>query len=192
MLNLNNVGKCSEGYMGAVKWEGSNSHKFLYGAELSKAIREELKASGIKGVSVRVHTFSGGQEITATIKTTAADYVDYDEFAKYVEVSDVISGWIKDLDGSDMFYEEFYALDKEKQDAVLEYNTKLLYDRMIDDRQMMQYDLECSHAAKSELVGKLYVVNAVIKSFNYDDSNGMVDYFDTNFYYDIEFKRIDK
>lgn len=194
MLDFENVGKCSEGYMGAIKWEGNNSHKFLYGSELSAAVRKELKASGIKGVSVRAHTFSGGQELTVTIKTTAADYVNYEEFAKHVETTDIISGmnpWIKGLDGQDIYYEAFYELDAETQDAILDRNKRLLYDRMTHDRQMMQYDLRCSYAAKEELVGKLYAVNAIVKSFNYDDSNSMVDYFDTNFYYDIQFKRSD-
>lgn len=185
------IGEFSEGYMGSTKWTGVNSHEYLYGAELSKAIRKALKDNGVKGVTVRVHTFSGGQEITATIKTTAEDYVSLDEFKENVRRSDVINGWIKGMDGSDMYSDEYYDLSKEEQDAVYNYNAELLYDNMIKDRQMMQYDLECSHAAKPELVNKLHKVNAIIMSFNYDDSNSMVDYFDTNFYYDIEFKRCD-
>ena len=30
--------------------------------------------------------------------------------------------------------------------------------------------------------------NQIIKAYNSDDSNAMVDYFDTNFYYDIKIK----
>ena len=33
-------------------------------------------------------------------------------------------------------------------------------------------------------------VNSIISAYRYDESNSMVDYFDTNFYYDIHTKPI--
>lgn len=114
-------GTISEGYLGATRWDGNKSGKYLYGAELSKAIREELKAQGIKGVSVSCKTFSGGQHITVKVKTMADDFAE---------------------DTADGYTEAFRA--------------------------------------------KLDRINAVLDAYNYDDTNSMVDYFDTNFYRTIK------
>jgi len=54
------TGSFSKGYLGAVRWDGIKSNLHLYGAELSKEIRGALKEHGIKGVSVKCKTFSGG------------------------------------------------------------------------------------------------------------------------------------
>lgn len=42
----------TNGYLGGGAVYGSKSDKHLYGADLSKAIREDIKAAGIKGASV--------------------------------------------------------------------------------------------------------------------------------------------
>ena len=39
-------------------------------------------------------------------------------------------------------------------------------------------------------VEKLHKLNQIIQSFNWDESNAMVDYFSTNFYYDLRVKKI--
>lgn len=93
-----------------------NSGKYLYGAELSKAIREELKRQGIKGVSVSCKTFTGGQRITVKVKAVA------DDFAKAT---------------GDRYSEAFRS--------------------------------------------KLSRINAVLDTYNYDNSNCMFGFFDTNF-----------
>jgi len=33
-------------------------------------------------------------------------------------------------------------------------------------------------------------IDAIVSAYRYDCSNGMVDYFDTNFYYDIRLKPV--
>ena len=75
-------GVVSDGYMGALRWDGNKSNQHLYGSDLSKAIREELKRQGIKGVSVSCKTFSGGQKLTIKVKATAADFIGRDEYIK--------------------------------------------------------------------------------------------------------------
>lgn len=95
------------------------SGKYIYGAELSKAIREELKRQGIKGVSVSCKTYTGWQHITVKVKAAADDFATVDRYS-----------------------EAFRA--------------------------------------------KLSRINAVLDTYHYNISNGMVDYFDTNFYCDIK------
>lgn len=83
----------SDGYMGGGAVYGSKSNKSLYGADLSAAIRADIKAAGIKGVTVKCKSYSGGQSITATIRTSAADYVDE---ADYVAAYRVRGNWVYD------------------------------------------------------------------------------------------------
>jgi hypothetical protein len=89
-----------EGYMGAIAWDGSNSRRSdLYGAGLSKAIREALKGDGIKGVTVSVKTYTGGQSITLKITATPRDYLELAEYIDATHIWDFSAfGWIVDTD----------------------------------------------------------------------------------------------
>ncbi len=79
--------------MGGGAVYGSKSNKALYGADLSAAIRADIKAAGIKGVTVKCKSYSGGQSITATIHTSAADYIDE---ADYIAAYRVRGNWVYD------------------------------------------------------------------------------------------------
>ena len=83
----------TDGYLGGGAVYGSKSNKSLYGADLSAAIRADIKAAGIKDVTVKCKSYSGGQSITATIRTSPADYVDE---ADYVAAYRVRGNWVYD------------------------------------------------------------------------------------------------
>lgn len=83
----------TDGYMGGGAVYGSKSNKALYGADLSAAIRADIKVAGIKGVTVKCKSYSGGQSITATIRTSPADYVDE---ADYIAAYRVRGNWVYD------------------------------------------------------------------------------------------------
>lgn len=140
-------GTISEGYLGATRWDGNKSGKYLYGAELSKAIREELKAQGIKGVSVSCKTYSGGQSISR---------------------------------------DTWYTLDGDEQRRTLASHARREYDYSTTHSIDINYYHIDNYTEYTEAFrAKLHKINAVLDTFHYDDSNGMVDYFDTNFYRDI-------
>ena len=65
-----------DGYMGGGAVYGSKSNRYLFGSDLSAAIRADLKKAGIKA-TVKVHSYAGGQSITVTYKTTSADYIPF-------------------------------------------------------------------------------------------------------------------
>ena len=71
----------------------ARSGKALYGADLSAAIRADTKAAGLKGVTVKCQSYSGGQSITATIRTSPADYIDE---ADYIAAYRVRGNWVYD------------------------------------------------------------------------------------------------
>lgn len=184
-------GECSEGYFGATRWDGKKSGEHLYGAELSKAIRQELRVQGCASCSVRVSTFSGGQDITVTVKTSSADYIYFDTFKSIYTVSDMMRGrhWIENADGQEIPADAFYDMSKEDQAEIIEINAAKDYKLETGDQQMCQYGIDNRLAYSDELRARLKKIDAVINTFRYDDSNGMVDYFDTNFYYSIDIKR---
>lgn len=139
-------GTASAGYMGAIRWDGSNSHKGLYGAELSRAIRNDIKAHCITGVTISCGRGGWTDKITATIKCSPSDFTDYKAF------SDHFNSW------NDTF-DIYHGLSDEQRSWV-----------------------------SPALARKIWLVNSCLDSYVYDDSNAMVDYFNTNMYYNIVLK----
>lgn len=187
-------GECSEGYMGAIRWDGNKSGKYLYGSDLSKAIREDLKAHGIKGCSVSVKTYSMGQSIRVKVKCTESDFVPFEEWVKgksihhfedgygHIYVSKGNRGWIST--------EKYWELDENGQAELFEDNARRCYKGQRINT-LNHYYLERYDTFTDKFMQKIKNIDACIRSYRYDDSNGMVDYFDTNFYYDIELKEVE-
>lgn len=171
------------GYMGATGYRGSNAFRPLYGVELSKAIREALKSEKIKGVSVRVSTYTGGQSITLTIKATPADYVPMGKYIETAQWRDLAPfDWVEDplRPGRTVYW---YDLDPEEADSLKHrVAEKHMRDFMTGNRQLNHYYLERYTEFKPEFLEKLRRINQIVTSFNYDESNSMVDYFDCGFY----------
>ncbi len=175
------------GYLGAIAVSGAKSNRRLYGAELSAAIRADIKAAGIKGVTVKVKEFSGGQEITATIKGSAADCADRAEYIdKWTPGG---RNWIDLGDDGMMSACDFYAMENGQNEirmkaAAIEYDARTC----AGFHSVNQYHIDSYTEYTPEFIAKINAVNAIIRNYNYDDSNSMVDYFDTNFYYDLYVK----
>lgn len=182
------------GYLGGGAVYGSKSDKHLYGADLSKAIREDIKAAGIKGASVRCKTYSGGQSITVTLSLPTSAYVSKEQFAADYRIPTSASWfYYEDEDGksqtisiSDYYSREISAAEQEKiriSAAVLEYRHEAESENDVNYYHIDKYKVYT--AETMEIIKK---VNSIISAYRYDESNSMVDYFDTNFYYDIHTK----
>ncbi len=184
----------TDGYLGGGGFYGSRSRKHLYGAELSKAIREQFKAEGLKGCSVRVSTYSGGQRIKVTVTAQSSDYNDYETFCKFFETDTFpCLNWL-DWRGDDgefhqIYRDSYYELDADEQHKVYNAVCKEHYSRNTGDINHHNIESERDRFTAA-FIEKLKRINSIILSFNYDESNSMVDYFETNFYYDIAVKRI--
>lgn len=193
----------SAGYMGAVKTEGSKSGVFLYGGELSKAIKKalqdvltpELKRSDI---SARVQTYTGGQNVTITLKLSRQQYAPTLEEFKNEVKNRIKTGkynWIwAEENGApvQIFHEKYYALSKEDQEKAEELTAEKQkeYEYNADSVQINHYYINKEIMLNDKAKELLKVANTIILAFNRDDSNSMVDYFDTNFYYSINIKWI--
>lgn len=185
----------SDGYMGAIKTTGSKSQVYLRDAELSKQIRQalqgvlapELRKSDIR---VRKEGYSMGRTIYVTLRLDKAKYAPTRDEYKASVVENIKRNeytWIRTEDGKDIFHEYYWTMpDKEKRKveaATSEQYAVWNYDRS-------EVTINHHHIDTEELLnddGKkiVSVANQVVRAFNYDDSNAMVDYFDTNFYYDL-------
>jgi len=176
----------SAGYMGATEVTGSlyASGSRLYGAELSKAIRETLKRCGICGASVRCKTFSGGQEITVTLKASEGDIVSK---SAYVEASkDDISGYWFTSPAGEQIHKDSMPWGNGAQE-IINHTHALRYEHALKDmRNSWGLSVRGDEGLfTSAFVKKIKAVQRIMDAFNHDDSNGMVDYFDRHFYDEI-------
>ncbi len=164
---------------------GGKSHKFLYGQELKKAIADDIKKAGIKGVTLSAKNGN----IQATIKTTAEDIKTFEEFEKEFHISAGHwvyyfdeDGTVKNIHGEKYYYD----LTEDEQKDIRQKAAKYEYYKEAENEITLNHYYLDSYKAFSEIgVKKLNKICCIIEAYRYDESNSMVDYFDTNFYYDI-------
>lgn len=185
----------SDGYMGAIKTTGSKSEVYLRDAELSKQIRQalqqvlapELSKSDVK---VRKESYSMGRTIHITLRLDKGKYATTRDEFKQMVIDNVKRGkytWLRTEDGKDKFHEVYWSMtDDEKrktEQATAEQQAVWNYDR--DTLEINTFHIEKEDMLTEDGKKIVEVANRVIMAFNRDDSNAMVDYFDTNFYYDL-------
>lgn len=183
-------GEVSDGYMGAVRWDGYKSKRHLFGADLSKAIRQDIKAHGIKGATVKVHSYSMGQSITVTVKVKDSDFIPFEEWKAKQSIYDFAEwNWIRKPDGNDIRPDAWDTLSGAEKKEVFDWNAERCYTAEKNTSSAEYTDRYTTFT--DELRAKIELINKIILTYRYDDSNGMVDYFDTNFYYSIVFKPVE-
>jgi hypothetical protein len=119
----------TDGYLGGGAVYGSKSNLHLYGADLSKAIREDIKRAGIKGVTVRCKSYSGGQSIGVTVTLRPDEYISFPEFLENYRIKG--NSWIYTAENphgilSDYYFEMSAQEQEETRVAAAEYD----YERM--------------------------------------------------------------
>lgn len=186
----------SDGYLGAIKTTGSKSVVYLRDAELSKQIRQALQAVlapelSKSDVKVRKESYSLGRTIHITLRLDKNKYAPTRDEFKQMIVDNVKRGkytWIRTEDGKDIFHEAYGNMTEDEkrkvEQATAEQQAVWNYDR--DTTDINQYHIDNEEMLNDEGKEIVRVANQVIKAFNYDDSNAQVDYFDTNFYYDLK------
>ena len=158
----------SDGYLGGGAVYGSKSRKALYGADLSAAIRADIKAAGIKGVTVKCQSYSGGQSITATIRTSPADYIDE---VDYIASYRVCGNWIDDGERS-VYSGDFYNMSAEEQERLRVAAARYEYARFTTTKQELnQYHIgQYAHLTTAALE-RVQRVKAIIEAYRYGEPN---------------------
>lgn len=176
-----------DGYLGGGSYYGSKSHNHLYGADLSAAIRADIKAAGIKGVTVKCHTYAGGQNVTATVKITQADCITWEQYLASYEIKPSHT-WIYYGSGVGEYthIDKYYAMDSDERERIRIAAAEYAWNNNTTKEQDVR--LSWVDWLTAETMKKLQAIDSIIAAYRYDNSNGMVDYFDTNFYYDLRLK----
>ena len=175
----------TDGYLGGGAVYGSKSNLGLHGSDLAKAIRADIKKAGIKGVTIA----SKHGNIQATITMQKADIVPYDEFLDGYQVKGSF-GWVdyRDDDGVrrsiDIYH--YYDLDEELKERIRQETAEIEYRRDYTTvNGLNHYHIDKYEGFTAQGREKIKAVLAIVSAYRYDESNTMVDYFNTNFYIDI-------
>ncbi len=181
------VSVIGDGYMGGGAIYGSKSHKHLFGADLSAAIREDLKKADIKA-TCKIHTYSGGQSLTVTLKTTDADYLPFGQYLDKFRLN--CSGWITFGPGTDDYIhsDKYWELDGNERERIRQAAAAYQYAK--DTTQESTPSVGRIDWLTDEAKAVVERIDAIVSAYRYDKGNCMVDYFDTNFYYDIRLKPV--
>jgi hypothetical protein len=159
-------------------WTGNNYNGNLSLKEIAKIIKNELKRLYPDVTfSITSELYSMGQSLHISLMSAKKDI--FKTFEQAVE----------DADGKSLGYARIYA-HPEKWEGLTEQdleNSKRAIESLkheIEKKhvQINQYHIDselCVNDYGKELLKKAY---ELATSFNYDDSDGQIDYFDTNFY----------
>ena len=181
----------TDGYLGGGAVYGSKSNRHLYGAELSKAVREDIKKAGFKGVSVRIEKYSMGQHLYITVPLRSDEFVSLPEWIENYRITPGMC-WI--YTGTDSVHVgRYFEMSAHEQEEIRVAAAEYEYERRTArECDLNVYHLDTWTQFNAEARAKLEKIHGIVNAYRYDDSNAMVDYFDTNFYYDISTKPASK
>lgn len=181
----------TDGYLGGGAVYGSKSNLHLYGADLSKAIREDIKRAGIKGVTVRCKSYSGGQSIGVTVALRPDEFVSLAEYVGKYEITPE-NTWIYTGNGEPIFVDYYFGqLSAQEQEETRVAAAEYDYERMTTrENRVNEFYIDEETHFTPETLAKIKTIQAIICAYRYDESNSQVDYFHTNFYYDIYTKPV--
>lgn len=180
----------TDGYLGGGAVYGSKSCKPLYGADLSKAIRDDIKAAGIKGVSVKCGKSTHSDKINITVTVTASDLVPLDEYIAAYEVRPTFN-WIYLDNGEgnspeDMHIDNYFNASAEEQADIRRRAATYEHRRALTTEQnISHYHIDKYSEYSPEFLSKLERIREIVLAYHWDESNIMVDSFSTNFYWSI-------
>jgi len=176
-----------DGYMGGGAIYGSKSHKYLWGADLSAAVREDLKKAGIKGATCKIHTYAGGQNLTVTVKVNPSDFLSFEQYLDNYRIKGS-QAWIYLDNGEYIHCDKYWSLDADEREQIRRSAAERDYRKVTTEEAAYTLGwIDFLTEAAKKTVAR---IDAIVSAYRYDCSNGMVDYFDTNFYYDIRLKPV--
>ena len=161
----------------------------LYGAELSKAIRDELKRRGATGCTVRNRY---GDSYTVTIKATADDFASVEEMKERYNRSaftcDLSSRNGLYVNGRYIYLEDYENADEEGRDAL--HTEYVIYQAChLTGVNWHWFQRKNYFEFTEKFYNKIEAVIRIANQWNYDNSDIMTDYFDVGYYLDIDIKK---
>lgn len=161
----------------------------LYGAELSKAIRDELKRRGATGCTVRNRYHDA---YTVTIKATAEDFASVEEMKERYTQSAFYCDLARNnglyMNGRYIYESDYEAADEAGKDAL--HTEYVIYSaKRLSNVNWHHFDREYYWEFTEAFYNKVQAVIRIANQWNYDNSDIMTDYFDVGYYLDIDIKK---
>ena len=176
-------------------WRGGNNRKWHSDKELKSFLLEDFRKVGIKAtIRFRKAGYLTAPTITMTINES--DILSYDE---WLSASDNDyhfnwSGWNYYYDEEhkliDFFGEKLCDLTGTEHDEMLEkcrYTDYLLHIKKIKNQDDI-YSSSCDQYLKESAKAKFKLLREIVASYNHDQSNSMIDYFDRDIYENFALK----
>ena len=170
---------------------GSNRPASLWGADLAKAIRDDLKKRGVSGVTVRSRRVTHDTGITVTIKASEADFVSIEEMKLRRTFTEVERQAFTHgaFCGERWIYSgEWDRMTAEERESAYDAHIRYYANRV----EVNEYHLiNCRndyHNITSAFYEKICAVFRIANQWNWDRSDSMTDYFDVGYYLDIDVK----
>lgn len=195
-------GNFSEGYLGAAKWEGINCHKDFELKDVNKYLKQVCRKNYGVDIRTKYHSYSMGQSTNIDIKLNNDSFLEPEEMYNIFMNSNNTS--LKNYVISETFLEDDEnhfnnyaylgryndASEEERKDKIIQwYTNKFKYEHPWYVRSSDDY-IFCF--LKDNYRKAANTILNTLSSFNYDDSNSMVDYYDTNFYSFVYLNFLDK
>ena len=177
-------GEISEGYMGAIKWIGANFSTKIELPKLNRELKKYIKLKYNMDVLTKYSSYSGGQSDNLTLIVDDKDLLDADELIeKYKSCSD--STFNNNINSSAFSDDGYYTFSynewfdnykkftyEERYEKIKEwYNTRKNNKSINNEIYLKDHAKKCFKEIKE-----------IMNSYNYDNSNSMVDYFNRYFY----------
>lgn len=168
-------------------WKGGNNNKWSSDEELKKMILADLKKCGIKA-TIRFHR--GGYITSFTITVTIKpDHIkNFESWKENFHIAWSTWNYYTDENGSvqAIFGEKLINCeDTELLENIARTEYKMEVEHLTASGT---YHNESENVLTDEGNAILHTVTQIIDSYNHDNSNGQIDYFDVSFYKQICFK----
>ena len=189
MSELKIGGKAETGYMGGVKWTGASASGYKTYAEINKIVKSAFKKKYPETkVSCTGKSFSGGRECTGAVIMKESEILKpYDEFVKSGYFPR-LNGWYY-INGKTIWGEDPSLTTEMRLKATYEHYKKCLHS--YSGINMERPDELDKAICKPEVLERVVYLNDLYDSLNSYDVNGMVDYFDVDFYKDVYVRAAD-
>ena len=159
-------------------WEGINYSSNLSLKDIAKIIKNEIKRKYPEATfSITTEYYSGGQSLHINLMKSTKN--PFNSFEKAIE----------EADGKGDYYNRIYAHPEkwhgltEKEIEESEKNKQALKRRLQNGyMQINHYNIKNDYELSEYGKKILQDIASLADSFNFDDSDGMIDYFHTNFY----------
>ena len=166
-------------------WRGGNNSKWCGYDELKSFLLEDFKRAGIKA-SIRRERAGYLLSINVTLKLSASDVLPFESWQpENYYISPSHWHYYTDEDGRivDIYGMKFYDLEADEQqkmrDNIIRTDYQLRKSHIEHGDTLNDYDVDILTPAALK---KFLLMKSIVASYNHDQTNTMVDYFDRGIY----------